>query len=39
MDGENFILSVDDLSELERKARLDLLKKIISYSNAYEYKV
>ena len=36
--GEIFIISADDLSETERKGRLDLLKKIIYFSNTYEFK-
>ena len=36
--GEISIIAADDLSESERKGRLDLLKKIIYYSNTYEFK-
>ena len=36
--GEISTFGADDLSELEQKGRLDLLKKIISYSNTYEFK-
>ena len=36
--GEIFIIAADDLSESERKGRLDLLKKIIYYSETYEFK-
>ena len=36
--GEISIISADDLSETERKGRLDLLKKIIYFSNTYEFK-
>ena len=36
--GEISIISSDDLTESERKGRLDLLKKIIYYSNTYEFK-
>ena len=32
------IISSDDLTESEKKGRLDLLKKIIYYSNTYEFK-
>ena len=35
--GEISIIAADDLSESERKGRLDLLKKIIYYSNTYEF--
>lgn len=36
--GEISIIAADDLCESERKGRLDLLKKIIYYSNTYEFK-
>ena len=36
--GEISIIAADDLSESERKGCLDLLKKIIYYSNTYEFK-
>ena len=38
MAGEISIIAADDLSESVRKGRLDLLKKIIYYSNTYEFK-
>ena len=36
--GEISIIAADDLSELEKKGRLNLLQKIIYYSNTYEFK-
>ena len=38
MAGEISIIAADDLSELEKKGRLNLLQKIIYYSNTYEFK-
>ena len=36
--GEMEIISADDLSDSERKGRLNLLKKIVYYTNMYEFK-
>ena len=36
--GEISIIAADDLSESEKKGRLNLLKKIVYYSNTYEFK-
>ena len=36
--GEMEIISAEDLSDSERKGRLNLLKKIVYYTNIYEFK-
>ena len=36
--GETEIIAAEDLSEEEKKGRLNLLKKIVYYTNTYEFK-